>query len=252
MMSRGARTTVGSVGVALLAALSCARLGYESLPRDLEAAQGGTDAGTASGGFSGAVLASSSGAAGSSAAGGGSGGSGGSGGLDAGVLDGGSGEALAGCGPAVPTATWSFASDGEGWQIEADLGASGELSWSGASGDPAPGALEIDATVAGGVKNVRVYLDQSPDDLSGKVLYARVFFASGAGVSAKAFVQSGSSAWADGHEISLDAPKWYCISFDPRDADVVTPGFDRTAVHRVGVFFFGDASVRLYVDQVSY
>ena len=31
-----------------------------------------------------------------------------------------------------------------------------------------------------------------------------------------------------------------------------TPDFDRTAVRRVGVFFFGDASSRLYVDQVSY
>jgi hypothetical protein len=167
-------------------------------------------------------------------------------------VDAGTGEALAGCGPAVPTATWSFTSDGEGWQIEADPGASGNLSWSGAAGDPAPGALEIDATVADGVNNVRLYLDQNPKDFSGKVLYARVFLESGSGVSAKVFVQSGASAWADGHDVYLDTQQWHCVSFDPRDASVLTPGFDRTAVRRVGVFFFGDARSRLYVDQVSY
>lgn len=176
----------------------------------------------------------------------------GSGGLDAGVSDGGGREALAGCGPAVPTATWSFASDQQGWQVEADPGASGDLSWSGTTGDPGAGALEINATVANGVNNVRVYLDQSPQDFTGKVLYARVFLESGAGVTAKVFVQTGASAWGDGQEVYLDAQQWQCVSFDPRDPAVVTPGFDRTAVRRVGVFFFGDASARLYVDQVSY
>jgi hypothetical protein len=152
----------------------------------------------------------------------------------------------------VPTATWSFASDREGWQLEADPGASGNLSWTGATGDPAPGALQIDATVVNDVNNVRVYLDLSPTNLSGKVLFARVFLESGSGVSAKAFVQTGASAWGDGHDVSLDAQQWHCISFDPRDAVTITPGFDRTAVHRIGVFFFGNASSRLYVDQISY
>lgn len=235
-------------------------MGYESLPagpfaplpNDADLTHGGELGGRDGGTGSGGVSAGSSGA-GSSPDPAGNGGSGASGGLDPGVVDGGTGpEALAGCGPAAPTATWSFASDREGWQVEADPGASGDLSWSGARGDPAPGALEIAATVAGDVNNVRVYLDQSPLDLSGKVLYARVFLESGAGVSAKVFVQSAGGTWGDGQEVSLDAQQWHCVSFDPREPAVVTPGFDRTAVRRVGVFFFGDASARLYVDQVSY
>lgn len=264
MMPCRALTAGGSVGVALLAALSCARIGYESLPdapfvplqndADLThgSGLGGGGAGTASGGVAGegGTVASGGGGAGSSPD---AGGSAGSGGVDPGTVDGGTGgEALAGCGPAVPTTTWSFASDEQGWQIEADTGASGDLSWSGASGDPDRGALQIDATVANEVDNVRVYLDQSPQDFTGKVLYARVFLESGSGVSAKVFVQTGGGTWGDGQDVSLVAQQWHCLSFDPRNPAVVTQGFDRTAVRRVGVFFFGDASARLYVDQVSF
>ena len=256
----------------LLAVLSCARFGYEPVPEGpfaplandttlsrgngLGGSSGASDEGTGGDGVSAggdATSPSGNGGAPSSTDAGDAADSGDGVGVDAGVADGGTGsEVLAGCGPAVPTATWSFASDEQGWQIEADPGASGSLSWSGATGDPAPGALEIDATVANGVNNVRVYLDQSPSDLTGKVLYARVFLASGSGVSAKVFVQTGASAWGDGHDVYLDAQQWRCISFDPLDAATLTPGFDRTAVRKIGVFFFGDASSRLYVDQVSY
>jgi hypothetical protein len=101
------------------------------------------------------------------------------------------------------------------------------------------------------VSNVRVYLDQSPSDFTGKVLYVRVFLESGSGVSAKAFVQTGASAWGDGQEVLLEAQQWYCVSFDPLHPATLTPGFDRTAVRRIGVFFFGDAASRLYIDQVT-
>jgi hypothetical protein len=264
-MSRRALTRAGSVGVALFAALSCARFGYEPLPEGAFAPLPNKTGLTHAGGFAGGGGAGEGGTAsdGVAAEGGTASGSGGAssrldagnpgeGGADAGVLQAGTSGVLAGCGPAVPTATWSFSSDTEGWQVEADPGASGNLSWAEATGDPAPGALGIDATLTNGVNNVRVYLDQGPSNLSGKVLYARVFLESGSGVSAKVFVQTGGSAWADGHDVSLEVQQWHCISFDPRDPVTVTPGFDRTAVRRVGVFFFGDASSRLYVDQVSY
>jgi len=258
-MPRRSLTGAGGAGGALFAALSCARLGYESLPDGSLAPLPNDTSLTRQGGLGGSGGVSVDGGA---AAASGSGGLGSnpdagdiprSGGVDAGVSDGGtSGAALTGCGPAAPSAVWSFASDGEGWQIEADPGASATSSWTGAHGDPAPGALEIDATVANGVNNVRAYLDQSPSSLTGKVLYAHVFLESGTGVTAKVFVQSGASAWADGDDVYLEAQQWHCVSFDPRDPSVVTPDFDRTAVRRVGVFFFGDASSRLYVDQVSY
>ncbi|HKO92640.1 MAG TPA: hypothetical protein VJU61_15905, partial [Polyangiaceae bacterium] len=171
----------------MLGVLSCARLGYESLPEGslpdeanltrghgLAGSGGANDAGTDSGGVpaGGAGSVSGSGGTGSSPDAGDTGDGGGAGGASNGGT---SGATLAGCEPAVPSVSWSFTGDTEGWQLEADPGASGDLSWTGATGDPAPGALAIDATVANGLRNVRAYLDQGPSDLTGKVLYARVF-----------------------------------------------------------------------------
>lgn len=263
------RALIGELcaGAAVLGALSCARLGYELLPEEsLDPLPDGTnvprgglggggpvDAGAGGGALSGAggaASASGSGGAGSSTDAGDSGGSGGS---DAGVSNGGTGgAALVGCEPAPPAASWAFVSDAEGWQLDLDPGATGTMSWTSAAGDPAPGSLQVDATVVNGMDNVRVYLDQSPSDFTGRVIYARVFLASGSGVSAKVFVMTGASGWGDGYEVSLVPGGWQCVSLDLEDPDVVTPGFDRTAVRMLGVFFFGDASARLYVDQISY
>ena len=240
------------VGAAVLAVLSCARFGYEPLPFDpvpddtnvpsggaLGGSGGANDGGTPSGGSAGAGAASA-GASGSTDS------------LDAGD-DGGSGAVGAGgCGPASPTATWAFASDTESWQLEADPTATGTLRWAAAIGDPLPGALEFDATI-NSQGNVRVYQALSPRDLRGKVIYARVLLDAGPGVSAKVFAQSGSSlTWADGGEAYLDAQQWSCVSLDLQNPAVTVPGFDRTDVRRIGVFIFGDASPRVYVDQVSY
>lgn len=263
MMSRGKRIGERCVGAALLAGVSCARFGYESLPNPVP---DDTNL-TYGGGFGGSSANAPDAASGNNSAGGRAASAGGHGGAsstidagdaasdtaDSGASSGGTGGAtLAGCEPGVATATWSFTSDTQGWQIEADPGANGTLSWTGAAGHPAPGALEIDATVADGVSNVRVYLDQSPSDLTGKVIYTRVFLASDSGASAKVFVQTGATAWGDGYEVSLDTGQWHCLTLDMQNPDVRTPGFDGTAVRRIGVFFFGDASPRLYVDHVAY
>jgi hypothetical protein len=253
------------VGAAVLAALSCARFGYESLPfepRDTNVTHGGAVGGSGgvNGGGSGGFASGGSAAGGAAAASGSgstdAGDTGGSGGVDAGSSNEDAGGAAAGCGAAVPTATWAFASDLESWRIETDAAATGSLNWTAATGDPAPGALQLDATVTTGTGpgNVRVYLDQgSTRDLTGKVIYARVLLEAGPGVSAKVFVQSGSGyVWADGYEVLLDAQRWNCVSFDPERPSVSALGFDRADVRKIGVFFFGDASPRLYIDQVNY
>src|SRR4051812_21045826 len=121
-MSRRALTGAGSVGVALSAALSCARFGYEPLPEGPFAPLPNNTSLTHAGGFGGGGGADEGGtaSAGGAGEGGTASGSGGAGsspdagapgdsGSDAAVSDGGTGgAALAGCGPAVPTATWSF------------------------------------------------------------------------------------------------------------------------------------------------
>jgi hypothetical protein len=254
------------VGAAVLAALSCARFGYESLPfepHDSNVTHGGAVGGSggANAGGSGGFASGGSAAWGAAAASGSgstdAGDTGGSDAVDAGNSNEDAGGATAaGCGAAVPTATWAFASDLESWRIETDAAGTGSLNWTAATGDPAPGALQLDATVTTGTGpgNVRVYLDQgSTRDLTGKVIYARVLLEGGSGVSAKVFVQSGSGyVWADGDDVLLDAQRWNCVSFDPQSPSVSVPGFDPADVRRIGVFFFGDASPRLYIDQVNY
>src|SRR4051812_18441871 len=117
-MSGSTLTGAGGAGLALFAALSCARFGYEPLPEGVFAPLPNTTSPRHAGGFAGG---------GGADAGGGASGSGGTGsildagnaeesGADAAVSTAGTGgEALAGCGPAVPTAAWSFASDSAGW-----------------------------------------------------------------------------------------------------------------------------------------
>ena len=133
-----------------------------------------------------------------------------------------------------------------------DPGASGNLSWTSAAGDPAPGALELDATV-NDPANARIYLEPSNGDLTGKVIYARVFLETGAGAFAKAYLQTGGSyAWADGNEVVLDAQQWQCVSLDLQNPDVRTPGFNASVVQRAGVMIYGAGSPQLYVDQITY
>lgn len=263
-MSRRTASGERCVGVALLA-LSCGRVGYDLLPEEpLDPvpivthgnAPGGSGGASAAGGATSASGSSGSGSTGSSID---AGATGGNGGVDAGATNGGAGSTggtgsttAGACGPAVPTATWTFAGDTQGWQLEVDPGANGDLSWAAAPGDPAPGALELDATV-NDPSNARIYLEPSDGDLTGKVIYARVFLETGAGAFAKVYVQTGASyAWADGNEVSLDAQQWQCVSLDLQDPDVRTPAFDPSAVQRIGVMIYGAASPRLYVDQITY
>ena len=268
------RTASGErcVGVALLAgaallALGCGRVGYDLLPEASIDPVPNVTHGNAPGGSGGASAAG--GATSASGSGSGStsssidaGSTGGNGGVDAGATSGGTGSTggtggtgsttADGCEPATPTASWAFAGDLQGWQLEVDPGASGDLSWTGTAGDPAPGALELDATV-NDPSNARIYLEPSNGDLTGKVIYARVFLETGAGAFAKAYVQTGGSyAWADGNEVALDAQQWQCVSLDLRDPDVRTPAFDPSVVQRIGVMIYGAASPRLYVDQIAY
>lgn len=262
----------------LLAAVSCARLGYDPLDAQLDlGSPGGGGTPSSSGGTNGAGSAGSAGSSGSGgsvADGGGSGeagatASGGTGVGAGGLPDGGSptaaggaaGEATggaggdgtigAGCGPAVPTATWSFTSDDEGWVLSLDGGTSGTLVWTAATGDPAPGALDLDGSV-NNPNSIRVYLEQGFGDLTGQVLSARVFLESGT-VSTKLFVQSGASyGWSEGPQVDPAVGQWSCLGFDFANPASGGANLDATDVRRIGVLVYGGGALRLYVDQVTY
>jgi hypothetical protein len=212
-------------------------------------ASGGTGSvATGSGGES-AGAGDSLGDAGQSTAGTGPLGIGGDPGSSSAGTGGGSGT---GCEPAVPAATWAFDKTVEAWQLSLNSGTSGTLVWTGATGDPTAGALQLDATISG-KQTVRVLLEQTFPDLTGKTLYARVFLDSGSGVMVKPFVQTGASYdWAEGPPVVLATQQWTCLDLDFANPTTGGATIDPTDVRRIGVLVLGATTLRLYTDYVTY
>ena len=106
--------------VTLAVSAGCGRLGYDPLVDP--AGAGGTVVPAGSGG----------------AAAGGAGGAAGAGGASAGGSGGGADAAV--CGQAAAqTQVWSFDTTVQGWE----LSGTGTFGWTGADGDPSPGALDV-------------------------------------------------------------------------------------------------------------
>jgi hypothetical protein len=173
---------------------------------------------------------------------------------DPGSASGGTGGGSAtGCEPAVPAATWAFDKTVEAWQLSLDGGTSGTLVWTGATGNPTLGALQLDATIGAVKQTVRVLLEQTFPDLTGKTLYARVFLDSGSGVMVKPFVQTGASYyWAEGPPATLAPQQWTCLNLDFANPTTGGATIDPTDVRRIGVLVIGATTLRLYTDYVTY
>jgi hypothetical protein len=173
---------------------------------------------------------------------------------DPGSSSGGTGGSSAtGCEPAVPAATWAFDNTIEAWQLSLDGGTSGTLVWTGATGNPTLGALQLDATISTVKQTVRVLLEQTFPDLTGKTLYARVFLDSGSGVMVKPFVQTGASYyWAEGPAATLTTQQWTCLNLDFANPATGGATIDPTDVRRIGVLVIGATTLRLYTDYVTY
>jgi hypothetical protein len=152
----------------------------------------------------------------------------------------------------VPAATWAFDTTVEAWQLSLDGGTSGTLVWTGATGNPTLGSLRLDATISG-KQAVRVLLEQTFPDLTGKTLYARVFLDSGSGVVVKPFVQTGANYdWAEGPPATLATQQWTCLNLDFANPATGGATLDPTDVRRIGVLVFGATTLRLYTDYVTY
>jgi hypothetical protein len=189
---------------------------------------------------------SSSGGTGSS-----SGGTGGTGSSSGGSGGTGGGSAT-GCDPAVPAATWAFDKTVEAWQLSLNNGTSGTLVWTGATGNPTPGALQLDATISG-KQTVRVLLEQTFPDLTGKTLYLRVFLDSGSDVMVKPFVQTGADHdGSEGPPVVPATQQWTCLNLDFANPTTGGATIDPTDVRRIGVLVLGNTTVRLYTDYVTY
>jgi hypothetical protein len=152
----------------------------------------------------------------------------------------------ASCGPAgVPIKIWSFATDVESWDFP-----DGTMTWTGAVGDPDPGALQVDWTGSLPVHPRRM---QALGDLQGRVVTARVWVDSGASVGIKVFVQTGSRYWwADGGMVMPRLREWTCVTLDIDNPAFARQQYDPRDVQVLGLELQTTGSARVYIDQVAY
>ena len=151
------------------------------------------------------------------------------------------------CGPTgALTETWSFDADVEGW----DLADGTSLTWTGAVGDPAPGALQANWTGAAPVHPRRV---QAFGDLRGHVVRALVWVDPGEAVGVKVFVQTGVRYWwADGGQVMVPSGQWSCVTLDVDNPAFGRTQYDPTDVKVLGVELQTTSSGHAYIDQVAY
>jgi hypothetical protein len=159
----------------------------------------------------------------------------------------------------TPVRAWTFDSDTEGWVFLLNSGVSGGVSWTGSTGDPSPGALEVDVTSlpadAGTLNGGWVEFQATAlGNLTGRVVSAWVWLDSGTTPNVKVFVQTGSQyTWADNGTVHLMPHVWTCLSLDVSSPSYTNgPDYDPQNVVRLGFEMLGPTPFRVYVDSVSY
>jgi hypothetical protein len=177
----------------------------------------------------------------------------------AGAEDGASPSATDPCAAGIaPAREWSFDSTLEGWSVETDTGVPATVAWTGASGNPSPGALQADVTPAatdsGTVTGAWVsYVPSSPIDLSNRTISAWVWLESGESPHLKTFVQTGAQYnWADNGTVHLFWHEWACVSMPVSTPSYTQPNYDPTRAIRLGFEMLGLTPFRLYIDSVRY
>jgi hypothetical protein len=144
-----------------------------------------------------------------------------------------------------PIRVWSFATSVEGWE----LSGTGTMVWTGAIGDPAPGAIQVDC----GGQVVHPRLVQALGDLRGRILTAELWLDSGVNVSVKLFVQTGSRlVWADGGLVTPTPGQWTCLALDIDNPFFSRQQYDPTDIQIVGLEVSAMGTSRVYIDEVAY
>jgi hypothetical protein len=163
------------------------------------------------------------------------------------------------CAAAVtPAREWTFDSSVQGWSVETDTGVPATLTWTGAAGDPSPGALQADiapaATDSGTVTGAWVsFVPESPLDLSGRTITAWVWLDSGDSPNLKTFVQTGDQYnWADNGTVHLFAHEWTCVAMPVSAPSYRQPNYDPTRAIKLGFEMLGLSPFRLLIDSVRY
>jgi hypothetical protein len=157
----------------------------------------------------------------------------------------------------VPARQWSFDSSIESWTVEVDTGVQATPAWSGAMGDPSPGALQIDVIPSSGDASLTGawlhFAFPSPVDLSNSTITAWAWLDSGQSPHLKTFVQTGTMyKWADNGTLFLAPHQWTCLSLPVSMPAYAQPEYDPTKVVSIGFEMLATAPFRLFFDTVQY
>ena len=158
------------------------------------------------------------------------------------------------CSALAPVIEWTFDTSNDGWMITSSQDARATTSWTGAIGNPAPGALELDvgdaAPDANGLSVVWVYKEISAVDLTGGTVSAWVLLDRGPSPQLLSFVQTApAEAWGDNGEIQIPQGIWTCLSIAV-SSPVTTQGqYEPAQVIKIGFEMIG-APFRLLIDSV--
>ena len=154
---------------------------------------------------------------------------------------------------------WTFDSDVQGWTLALNPGVQGGVVWTGSTGNPSPGALEVDVTSVspdGGTANgAWARYNATPvGDLSGRTISAWVWLDRGPSPRFKVFVQTGAQySWADDGVVPPLSPRtWTCVEMAVSNPSYNQPDYDPTSVVVIGFEMLGSAPFRVFLDTVRY
>jgi hypothetical protein len=155
----------------------------------------------------------------------------------------------------APVAEWTFDTTIQGWVMDLGMGVNASLTWTGSTGNPTPGAAQVDFTPApsdaGVYSTVWMHEDMGPSDFTGRTLEAWVWLDSGPSPRFLTYAQTGTNyEWADYGEHSLVPHAWTCVFLPLSKPAFNQPNYDTTQVIRIGFEMIGNAPFRVFLDTV--
>ncbi len=157
---------------------------------------------------------------------------------------------------AAPVQEWTFDTTIQGWIVTVDpVQVTSTVTWTGSTGDPAPGALQVDFTPAppdaGRGSAVWVQFDMAPSDFTDRTLSAWAWLDSGPSPHFLTYALTGASyVWADNKPHTLAPHTWTCLSLPLSTPAFNNPGYDPTQVVRIGFEMYIDSPFRVFLDTV--
>ena len=155
----------------------------------------------------------------------------------------------------TPIDAWTFDAGLEGWTLSLDPNVQASLAWTGTTGDPAPGAIQVTIAPsedAGTITGGWVEYSNPLGDLSSRTASAWVWLAMGTPPHLKLFVQTGSHyAWADNGTTYLSPQTWTCLSLNLQAPSYEQAMYDPSDVVTLGFEMLGSTPFEIYIGTVQ-